>query len=56
MIRLLKAVFAPGPSASPYVHYHPDDQGRMRFCDESACRPANDPLLRASQAPYLYVR
>lgn len=46
MLQLLKAAFRPSEPSSPYIHYHLDDHGRKRFCDESACRPANDPLLR----------
>lgn len=45
MIQLLKDLLAPRADASPYFHHHIDDDGRPRFCDETACRPqATRPL------------
>jgi len=49
MLRLLTTLFAPH---SPYVHYHRDDHGRKRFCDESACRPASDQMTRRPPLPF----
>lgn len=46
MRRLLKALLRPSEGTSPYIHYHLDDHGHKRLCDESFCRPESDPLLR----------
>jgi hypothetical protein len=44
MFHLLRALF-PAPARLPdYVHFHIDDSGQRRLCDESACRPPVDPL------------
>ena len=47
MIKLLRALFEPRPPLPPYAHFHIDDDGHRVFCDESACRPAQDPPLLA---------
>ena len=44
MLRFLSALFAPDDHLSHIVHYHLDEQGERRFCDESACHPAKDRL------------
>ena len=42
MLRFLSALFAPNDHLSHIVHYHLDEYGERRFCDESVCRPTND--------------
>ncbi len=47
MIRLLKRLLPREPLPT-YIHYHVDDLGNEVFCDESACRPTNPPLIESS--------
>jgi hypothetical protein len=47
MLERLRTLFAPAdPFAhDAHFHYHIDESGNRRFCDESACRPTRDPSL-----------
>ena len=56
MLRFLRTLLTASETISPYVHYHVDDHGRRRFCDESVCRPARDPLLGVPPTPFLPYR
>lgn len=47
MRRLLVKLFSPSLPHDHYIHYHFDDDGKRRVCDESACRPTYDPLSDA---------
>lgn len=43
MFNLLKRL-APREPLPPHVHFHIDEHGNRRFCDESACRPTQSAL------------
>lgn len=56
MLRFFKNLVGPAEPDSRYIHFHIDDTGMRRVCDESVCRPANDPLLYSMSLPFAPYR